>query len=199
MAAGSPPLRPYVLQDFRVQRRLLFLDLGVEESRRKIDPDQPAVLGQLLEQVVRQVPVEVGQGAAAGVRGHDRRAADPHHIPEGLVVSVGNVDDHAQRIHLLDDFLAEFGQAAPRGLGISRGVRPAGPCPVGERHQPDARPVKSPQQVEVVLDGVAALDPDEHGRLSGIPEARRVLVRLHDFQVTRVLADQAINRLDLVE
>ena len=43
----------------------------------------------------------VGEGAGGGVRGDDGRAGGGDDVPEGFVGDVGDVDHHAEAIHLL--------------------------------------------------------------------------------------------------
>ena len=55
------------------------------------------------------------------------------------------------------------------------------------------------QENEVVLDGVAALDPDEDAGLAVVAGRRRLLGREDEGQAVRVLSDQAADRFDLGE
>ena len=66
-------------------------------------------------------------------------------------VDVGQVDGHAQSIHLFDDLDAERAQPAGRGvlvpfrIFIQSGVGPAGPPIGGEREVAAAEPVVHPE------------------------------------------------------
>ena len=49
-----------------------------------------------------------------GVGRHDRRGGVPRHVPEALLVEVGDVDHDLQLVAALDQRLSRFGKARPR-------------------------------------------------------------------------------------
>ena len=88
-------------------------------------------------------------------------------VPEGLVGDVGDVDHHAEAVHLADDVVAEGGEAVVVGDGgvveVAGGVGPVVGVGPGEGHVADAEAVVEAEEAEGVLDGVAAFDADEDG------------------------------------
>ena len=184
--------------DFREEIALGLVDRGIQESRPEVDADESALLGQGLEHVVAHVAMMGRQGPAAGVGGHDRRLGQFQHVPERRIGGVRHVDDHPQPIHLGHDLPPEFREPAMDGLGIARGVGPIRRRPVCQGHEPNAGPEEFAQEDEVVLDGVAALDPDEDAGLL-VPRGGGVPRRQDQSQVIGILVDQGVDRLDLGE
>jgi len=78
--------------------------------------------GNGAEHVVGHVAGCVAEGAGGGVGGDDRGAADVEGAVEGAVGDVGDVDHHAQAVHLVDHVLAEFGKAV-LGVGTALSSR----------------------------------------------------------------------------
>ena len=64
--------------------------------------------------------------------------------------------------------------------------------PVGQGHQADPGAEEAAQEVEIVLDGVAALDADEDAGLAAVADAAEILGRPDERQVVRVLGDKAV-------
>ncbi len=91
-------------------------------------------------------------------------------VPEGLVGDVGDVDHHAEAVHLGDDLFAEGGEAVVVGDGgivdVAGGVGPVVGVGPGEGHVADAEAVVVAEEGEGVLDGVAAFDAHEDGEFS---------------------------------
>ena len=80
---------------------------------------------------------------------------------------VGQVDEHAETVHLLHHLLAESGEpAVPRRVG--GGVRPVEGLLVGEGHVPDAQVEVRAERAQGVLDRMAALHAEEAGDPSAV-------------------------------
>jgi hypothetical protein len=85
---------------------------------------------------------------------------------------VGDVDQHAQPVHLLDGLAAESAEPAMvLHLGFLRvagriaelvGVRP------GQRHVPDAQPVEVAQHPQISLQRVPSFQTHQHGQLAAL-------------------------------
>ena len=58
-----------------------------------------------------------GEGAGGGVRDEDGGAGDGEDVGEGAVGDVGEIDHHAEAVHLRDDLAAEGGEAVVMGDG----------------------------------------------------------------------------------
>jgi hypothetical protein len=80
------------------------------------------------------------------------------------------IDQHAEAIHFVNDFLTEGGQAMVRG-GIGRGVGPLGIRHVRQGHVPRPKLVHLPQDGQGVVDLVATFDTDQAGDLAGFVDA----------------------------
>ena len=61
--------------------------------------------------VVGEVAVGFGEGAGRGVRDEDGGAGNGEDVGEGSVGDVGEIDHHAEAVHLGDDLAAEGGEA----------------------------------------------------------------------------------------
>ena len=140
-----------------------------EVAAVEVDLHGAAVFGEGADHVVGHVAGVVGDGAAGGVRGDDGGGGDFEGVVEGLVGGVGDVDHHAEAVHLADDILAEGGEAVVVGtlgsVDVALGVGPAVGVEVGEGHVADAEGVVVAQEAKGVLDGVAAFDAHEGGDL----------------------------------
>jgi len=86
---------------------------------RKLIPITPPVFGQSFEHFIRKIAVMVRQGSAAGMGGNDRGLTDFDHVPEGLFMCMGDVDDHSQSVHLFDNLHPEFSQSCVESFLIS--------------------------------------------------------------------------------
>src|SRR6266568_9480373 len=96
------------------------------------------------------------------MRSDYRCASDDKSAEEGAVGDVGDVDHHAQSIHLVDNVFAEFAQAL-FGVGYGSVVDVAGTVgPTvgvgpGEGHVADAEGVVLAQKSDGIFNRVAAL------------------------------------------
>ena len=82
-----------------------------EVAAVEVDLDGASLGGEGAEHVVGHVAGVVGEGAAAGVGGDEGGGGDLEGVVEGLVGGVGDVDHHAEAVHLADDVFAEGGEA----------------------------------------------------------------------------------------
>ncbi len=145
----------------------------VDEGGVEVDHDGAAVGGDGAELIVGEVAGRVAEGAGAGVRREDGGAGDGEDVGEGLVGDVGDVDHHAEAVHLGDDLAAEGGEAGRDGgvwgwvAEVAGGFGPVVGVGPGEGHVADAEGVVDAEEGEGVLDGVAAFDAHEDGELSG--------------------------------
>ena len=84
---------------------------------------------------------------------------------------MGDVDHHAQAVHLKNNLLAEIGESVvvlnlgiveiAGGIGPFVGIRP------GEGHVAHTKAVEIAQEMNIVLDGMSALDAQQGRKLSG--------------------------------
>ena len=99
-----------------------------------------------------------GRGVGEDHRGRRDRQGIAHRGRR----DVGQIDQHAEPVHLADDLTAELGQpAVPRLVGGR--VGPVGVLVVGEGQVADPEPVERSQRAEGVVDAVAALGPEQAG------------------------------------
>ncbi len=140
-----------------------------EEVAAEVDLHDSAFCGEGFDHVVGHVAGVAGDGAAAGVRGDDGRGAGLERVVEGCVGGVGDVDHHAEAVHLADDVFAEGSEAVVMlDLGVVDVALRVGPVvgvEVGEGHVADAEGVVVAEEAEGVFDGVAAFDAHEGGDL----------------------------------
>ena len=102
------------------------------------------------------------------MRGDDRGAGNYEGAKEGAVGDVGDVDHHAETVHLVDHVFAELGEAFFRvGDGcvvdVAGAVGPAIGVGPGEGHVADAEGVVLAEEGERILNGMAAFNPHEGG------------------------------------
>src|SRR6267142_2767013 len=126
------------------------------------------------------------------MRGNYRSLGRGNGVPKGLIGDVGDIDHHAQPVHLSDHLLAKFSEAVvvldlfvvdvPRGVAPFVGVRP------GQRHVAHAQPVIIAQDSQIVLDGVAALDAHQGGELAGLARLQDVIHAVRHAHAARVPA-----------
>jgi hypothetical protein len=96
-----------------------------DEAGVEVDVDDAAFgvgtagVGYGAEHVVGHVARGVAEGAGVGVRGDDGGAGDDEGAVEGAVGDVGDVDHHAEAVHLVDDVFAELGEAL---FGVGDGL-----------------------------------------------------------------------------
>ena len=140
-------------------------DFGVEEVAGEIDLHDAVLLAEGGDHFVGHVARGGGEGAAGGVGGEDGRLADFERVAEGLVGDVRDIDDHAEAVHLGDDFLAERREAVVGLVGVAGGIGPVVAVGVGEGHVAHAEVVEIAQQARAVFDGVAAFDAEQGGDL----------------------------------
>jgi hypothetical protein len=122
--------------------------------------DDAPVGGERAQHVVGNVADVIGHAASARVGKNHGRARHAEHIAHRVRADVRDVDEHAEAVHLPDQFLADLGQAVVLGP-IRGGVGPLDVVPVGQRHVAAAELVEDAQRRRGLLDHVAALDADQ--------------------------------------
>ena len=131
-----------------------------------VDLNDAAFGRKRFDHLVGHVSRGGAQRAARRMRGDHRSFADRQHVVKSFVGDVGNVDHHAQLVHLGHHLLAERSQAIVRGL-VTRGVGPFGVHSVGQGHVADAQREELIESGQAVVDHVAALDAHQHRDLLG--------------------------------
>ena len=111
---------------------------------------------------------------------------------------VGQVDEHADPLHLPDHRAAEVGQPARLGLVGGR-VRPAHVVVVGQRHVPDAERVQRAENAERRTDRVAALRAQQGGDFPGGEDPFHVGGAGRQGQPLRVGPDHPVHQVDLLQ
>jgi hypothetical protein len=112
---------------------------------------------------------------------------------------VGEVDQHAEPVHLADDLAAELGEAARR-RAVGRGVGPGGVLVVGEGEVAHAQSVQGAQRTEGVVDGVATLGSHQAPDPPAVGQGRVQPVGAgHQDQVVGIPLDHQVDRVHLLE
>ena len=128
------------------------------------------------------------------MRGDDRSAGDDQGAVEGAIGDVGDVDHHAEAVHLVDNVFSEFGEAF---LGVGNGgvfyvagaVGPVVGVGPGEGHVANAECIVLAQEANRVLDGVATFDSHEGGELMVAVGFFNALGRGNELDLIRVAGD----------
>ena len=84
----------------------------------EVEANHAARLADDPDLVIRQVAGRGAPGMRVGVGGDDRRIAQPRHVPEALLVEVGDIHHDLQLIAAAHQRLARLGEAR---AGIGRG------------------------------------------------------------------------------
>ena len=197
---------------FRLRvRSLKSVAVGLgEEAGKEIDLDDTALgvgtagVGDGAEHVVSHVARSVAERAGRGVGCDDRRAADDEGAEEGAIGDVGDVDHHAQAIHLIDNIFAEFGEAL-FGVGhglvvdVAGAVGPTVGVGPGEGHVADAEGIVLAQQGNRVFDGVTALNAHEHCEFVRAVRVLNAVGRGDKHELVRVLSDLLLDGVNEFE
>src|SRR5690606_7924237 len=175
------------------------VDGGLEhELRHERHHRHTAVGGQPFQHVVGDVARVVADRAGGGVREDHRRGGGVQRVPHGGGGDVGEVDQHAEPVHLPHDLAAERGQAARPGL-VGRRVGPVHVVVVGERQIAHAEVVQPPQGAQGVGDRVAALRAHQGGDAAVRPGRLHVGGGQRGRQVLGVTVQQLPYAVDLFE
>ena len=111
---------------------------------------------------------------------------------------MGEVDHHAQPVHLADHRLAERRQAVVlRIVGGAVGEVVGGG--VRQGHVARAQGVVGPQNRHGIGDLVAAFDPDQRGDAARLVQSDNIVGRVGHAQVGRVARGQGLDDVDLLE
>ena len=91
------------------------------------------------------------------MRGNHRLGCYRQRVVERLVGNVGNIDDHAEPVHLPDHFAAKSVRPLCTGLSVQESAQLLfRKC--DERHRANAEPIEHAEHAQIVRDRVAALD-----------------------------------------
>src|SRR4051794_21967234 len=74
--------------------------------------DHAAGLGDALDLVVGQIAIDLARGLHAAVTGDDRTRSHREHFGHGGVTGMGEVNDHPQGFHALNNLTTEGGEPA---------------------------------------------------------------------------------------
>ena len=134
----------------------------------------------------------------------DWGAADAERAIKRGVGNVGDIDHHAETVHLVDNVFAEFGEAFfgvrdGSVVDVAGAVGPVSGVGPGERHVANTESVVLAEKGEGVLDGVAAFNSHERGELvvaMSFFDARRCGDELNLIGVS---GDLLLDRVDQLE
>ena len=129
--------------------------------------DDPAILRDAVEHVVRHVAGVIGERSRVRVREDDRRLRDVEHLTHDIGAHMGEIDHHAEPVQLRDHRPAEGGEAVMARL-VGRRIHPIERLVVAKRHQARARRMPHAKRRKAVLQSDAALDGEE-GRDLALP------------------------------
>ena len=108
---------------------------GTTKPEKKLTITTPPFGGQLLEDLVGDVPRVGRDREGAGVAGDERGLRDAEGVGHRRGRDVGDVHEHPQPVHLADHPLAERREAVAPG-GVDGGVGPVQRGVVGQGHVP---------------------------------------------------------------
>jgi hypothetical protein len=111
---------------------------------------------------------------------------------------VGQVDQHAEPVHLAHDLAPERAQPTGRG-DVGRRVGPGHVDVVRQGQVADAEPVQHPEDAQRVRDGVAALGAEQRGDPAAGEGGQHVVGAECELQVVRVAADHPVDEVDLLQ
>jgi len=145
---------------------------GVEVALREVgavevDLEGTAFRSEGADHVVGQVAGVAGDGAGGGVRGNDGGGGGFEGVVKSFVGGVGDVDHHAEAVHLVDDVFAEGGEAVVvvdfGVVDVALRIGPVVGVEVGKGHVADAERVEIAEEAEGVFDSVPAFDAHQGG------------------------------------
>ena len=110
---------------------------------------------------------------------------------------MGDVDEHAEPVHLADDPLAEGGEPLV-ARHVERGVGPVEGGVVGQGHVPGSQAVERPELRQVVLDRDAPFDADQRGDLARTDDPLDVVGGTGQLEVVGVALDHPLDQVDLL-
>ena len=169
-----------------------------DETREEIDHHHAAVSRDQAKHVVGHVPGVIGDRPGRRVREDDGSRRRFQRVAHDFGSDVGQVDEHAEPVHLVHDLAAERRESAVQRR-VAGGIRPGERLGVGQRQVARARTVELPQHRERVGDGVPTLDADERRDPAGCYDPLDVLRREGDLQVGREGGSQLLDEVDLLE
>jgi hypothetical protein len=139
----------------------------------------------------------VVQRPATGVAEEDRSERRVQRGVHGDGSDVGQIDEHADALHLAYDGAAVVVEALDGGLGGGR-VGPGGVVVVGEGHVADAETGERPQHAQRGGDAVPALDADERRYPALADDALDVVGAAGDREVVGVRRGHPVDGVDLL-
>ena len=120
------------------------------------------------------------------------------HVEESLVGDVRDVHHHAQPVHLADHLLPEVGEPVVLRR-LARAVGPRRVVGVGQGEIPRSHLEERPQDREIGIDGIAALDAHQDRDVPTPPRVEDPGRRRGQFQVARVLGGLLAHGVDLLQ
>ena len=99
------------------------VDLSGHKRAHLGDAEQAAFIGSGPDVLIAGITRVVEQRLAAGMRHNDRRLGGGDSICHGAHTGVGQVDEHADVVHLRDQFMAKLRETRTAGL-IAAGTGP---------------------------------------------------------------------------
>ncbi len=128
------------------------------------------------------------------MRGNHRLGRYRQRVVERLVGNVGNIDDHAEPVHLPHHFLAKLGQAIVARFVGGR-VRPIVVAEMDQRHGANPEPVEHAEHAQIVGDRVAALDRQQSGDPAGLVDSEDVGRVVSQFDLVRICVQHTLHRV----
>ena len=180
---------------------------SVEEGRAVVEPDQTAAFAHGREHLIGQVARVRAAGAGAGMAGRERTPPGAQHIPYACVGQVGDVHDHMQAFHLLQECKARFGQTAGRvglrrpggGAGAQVGLGQAVLMVPGQRHHAHAKAVERAQHGGVVLADAALLGRQHRADAPAAQQRVDVGRGAHPHKVVRESGQDLLKAVGLLQ
>jgi hypothetical protein len=111
---------------------------------------------------------------------------------------MGQVDQHAQPVHLPHDLASKLGESVVTG-GVERGIGPVESDVVGERHVPRTEIVIGSEGAQRVFDGVPALHAQQRPHAPTLEAAFDIIRRQCQLQPVRVTRNDTARDVELLQ
>ena len=136
-----------------------------QEEGHGADADDAARCRDGADQLVGQIARRIHQGADIRMGDDHRPARRFRGFQRGAGAGMGEVDGQGEILHAPDDLPAEF--AEPGIARLEAAIAHAVARIVGELHHAQAARLEQVEEIELVLDGVGALEMQHDGGLAG--------------------------------